>query len=256
VKIKRSIYAIIILLISSLSFGESNHKELLKKVDELVTFPSNDFSAEYTIVQDSPGEGRSVSVVAMFRRDREGKYLILIMSPETERGKGYLKIGDSLWLYDPENRVFKFTSSKERFRNSNARNSDFTSSNFYNDYEVIGAKKEMLGKLDCLVLDLRATSEEISFQRMKIWISDDNLVRKTEDYSLSGQLLRTTAIPSYQKVGSKFVPVSVVIVDALRGKMIDGKLVNERTQISIARPSLKDLPDSVFTKAQLEKSGR
>ncbi len=53
---------------------------------------------------------------------------------------------------------------------------------------------------------------------MKIWISEDNLVRKTEDYSLSGQLLRTTAVPKYNLVDRKYVPERILIFDALSGK--------------------------------------
>jgi hypothetical protein len=253
---KKLFAAAVMAIVSAALVCETNFSDLLKKVDDQVTFGSEDFSAEYTVVQDNPGGGRSVTVFAMFRRDREEEYLILIVEPETDRGKGYLKIKDSLWLYDPADRVFKFTSSKERFRNSNATNSDFTKSNLSKEYDVVDSKREALGKLDCWVLDLRAKSDAIAYQKMRIWISDDGLVRKSEDYSLAGQLLRTTAVPSYQKVGSKYVPVSIVIIDALRGRMVDGKMVNERTQISISKPSLKDLPDSIFTKAQLEKRAR
>ena len=82
----------------------------------------------------------------------------------------------------------------------------------------------------------------------------DNLVRKMEDYSLSKQLLRTTAIPSYQKVGQRWVPVSMLIVDELRGKNVNGQLVKEKTQVTISKPSLGKQPDLLFTQAYLEKA--
>ena len=87
---------------------------------------------------------------------------------------------------------------------------------------------------------------------MKIWISKDGLVRKSEDYSLSGQLLRTTAIPDYYQIGEYFVPKRVLFVDALRGATIDGKFRNEKTQITIAKPSFEALPSSVFSKSFLQ----
>ena len=64
---------------------------------------------------------------------------------------------------------------------------------------------------------------------MKIWISDDGLVRKTEDYSYSGQHVRTVAFPEYQQIGGRFIPKTVVIVDELRGAMLNGVFVKERT---------------------------
>jgi len=81
-------------------------------------------------------------------------------------------------------------------------------------------------------------------------------LRKKEEYSLSGQLLRSTAIPSYQKVRSnnieRFLPVAMLIVDNLRGKKIDGKMDYEKTQVSIKNVSFEKLSDLVYTKQYLE----
>jgi outer membrane lipoprotein-sorting protein len=236
-----------------LAFADPDFPAMLKTVDSLVSFLDTDFSAEYKIEQSKPGEGTSVTDAVMFRRDKDEKYLILIIDPASDKGKGYLKIGQSMWLYDPVARKFDFTSSKERFQNSNARNSDFTKSSFSTDYDIVSTAREQLGKFPCWVFDLKANNDDVSFPRTKIWVSEDNLVRKVEDYSLSGQLMRTRAVPSYQKVGSRYVPVMLLIVDNLRGKTVGGKFQNETTRLTITKPSLSALPDSIFTQAYLEK---
>lgn len=233
-----------------------NYRDLLVKVDNLVTFRDTDLSAEYTIVKRDPGGSTSTTVAAMFRRDKSDQFLILILEPAVDKGKGYLKTGDNLWLYDPVSRSFTFTSAKERFQNSSARNSDFNRSNYSQDYSVVSGKKEMLGKFDCTVLDLESNNNRVSFPKIRIWISDDNLVRKIEDYSLSGQLMRTTAVPTYQKAGERWIPATVVILDHLVFRNIGGKTEYERTTISIKNPSLKPLPDSVYTKEYLERVKR
>ena len=238
---------------STAAFADPDFKAMLKTVDSLVSFLDTDFSAAYKIEQFKPGEGTSVTNAVIFRRDKDEKYLILILDPPSEKGKGYLKIGQSMWLYDPQSRRFDFTSSKERFQNSNARNSDFTRSTYSLDYDIVSTKQEQLGKFACWVLDLKANNDEVSFPRCKIWVSEDNLVRKTEDYSLSGQLMRTRAVPSYQKIEERYVPIMLLIVDNLRGKTIGGKLQNETTRISITKPSLSKLQDSIYTQAYLEK---
>jgi outer membrane lipoprotein-sorting protein len=231
--------------------------DLLKRIDSLVTFTEGDFSAEYLMVQTKPGEGTTTTNFVIFRRDAEEKYLILILSPPQDKGKGYLKIGNNLWFYDPADRRFTFTSAKDRFQNSNARNSDFTRSSFAVDYRIISTRQEKLGKFDCTVLDMEATSDEVTFPRTILWVdNEDLLVRKKEDYSLSNQLLRTTAIPTYQRFANRFVPVTVVIVDHLRGRMIDGKFQSETTRITISRPSLARQPDTLYTKGYLERLGR
>jgi outer membrane lipoprotein-sorting protein len=253
---KRFLCLVIIACSASLSAQSGDQKALLNRVDELVRFRSSDFTADYLIVMDKPGQTQNATQAVIFRRDSEEKYCILILKPDVDKGKGYLKIDGNLWFYDPVGRRFTFTSAKERFQNSNARNSDFTRSNFAGDYDVTASSREKLGKFNCTVLSLKANNPEVTFPKTKLWISEDNLVRKTEDYSLSGQLLRTTAIPTYQSIGDRYIPVSVVIVDNLRGKTVNGRFVSERTQITISKPSMEKLPDNLFTKAYLEKVGR
>jgi hypothetical protein len=189
----------------------------------------------------------------MFRRDQSNQFLILILEPVSDKGKGYLKEGDNLWLYDPIGKSFTFTSAKERFQNSSFRNSDFNRFNFSGDYTAVSSTREKLGKFDCTVLNLEARNDRVSFPKVKLWASDDGLVRKMEDYSLSGQLMRTTAIPSYQKLGERWLPLTMVIVDHLKSKLIQGKLEYERTTVTISKPSLKKLPDSTYSKEYLER---
>ena len=229
---------------------------VLEAIDAQVSFLDQDFSGEYTVTQERPGQGRSLTKAAVFRRDRDDKFVILILEPAVDKGKGYLKIGDTLWLYDPVGRRFNVTSAKNRFQNSNARNSDFTTSTLARDYRITAQSAERLGVYNTRVYELEALHSEVTFPFMKIWVDENNLVRKFEDYSLSRQLLRTTAIPSYQRVGERFVPVHIVIVDALQGRTVDGVFRNERTTIAVAKPTLSRLPDLVFTQAYLERASR
>ncbi len=243
-------------VLAPLSAQSREPSEILKSIDAQVSFLDQDFAAEYTITQEKPGQGSSVTKAAVFRRDRENKFLILILEPSADKGKGYLKIGDTLWIYDPVSRRFNVSSARNRFQNSNARNSDFTSSTLAKDYRITGESAEKLGVYDTKVYELEAVHNEVSFPFMKIWVDQNNLVRKFEDYSLSRQLLRTVAIPTYQRIGERFIPAHVVIVDALQGRLVDGTFRNERTSITVAKPTLKALPDLIFTQAYLERASQ
>jgi outer membrane lipoprotein-sorting protein len=235
---------------------EISDEDLLKKVDSLASYYGVDFSAEYTIVQDKPGQNRSATVAGVFRRDSEAMYTIIIIQPAMNKGQGYLKQGDTLWFYDPESKRFNSTSSRDRFQNSNARNSDFTRSTLAEDYRISAGEEAVLGRFKCRVLSLEAVSKEVTYPRMKVWISEDGLIRKTEDYSLSGQILRTSAIPDYYKIDGRYVPKAVLLVDALRGTTVNGVFVNEKTQISISKPSFAPIPGAVFSKTYLERASR
>jgi outer membrane lipoprotein-sorting protein len=234
----------------------NSDQELLAKVDSLVSYLDTDFQAEYVIIQDKPGQSRTTTVAGIFRRDAREQYVIVIMEPLISRGQGYLKEGNTLWFYDPESRRFNTTSSSSRFQNTNARNSDFTRSTLAQDYRVVSGENVQLGRFNCRLLTLEAVTTEVTYPRMKVWISEDNLLRKTEDYSLSGQLLRTSVIPDYHNIGGRFVPRQILFVEELQGAVINGTFVNERTQIIINRPSFSRVADSVFSKTFLETVNR
>ena len=231
-------------------------QELLARVDALVSYFDTDFSGEYTIVQDKPGQARSTTIAGVFRRDASETYVIVIMEPLISKGQGYLKQGNTLWFYDPQSRRFNTTSSTERFQNTNARNSDFTRSTLAQDYKVVAGEDAVLGRFKCRLLRLEAVTTEVTYPKMKVWISEDGLLRKSEDYSLSGQLLRTSAIPDYHHIGRRFVPKQILFVDTLKGAVINGTFVNERTQITITKPSFSKVADSTFSKTFLESVNR
>ncbi|GHU41529.1 hypothetical protein FACS1894190_09740 [Spirochaetia bacterium] len=226
--------------------------DLLKKVDSLASYYGTDFSAEYRILQEKPGQVPSETVANVFRRDSNAIYTIVILEPVASRGEGYIKQGDTLWLYDAGSKKFKSTSSQDRFQNSNARNSDFTRSTLAEDYEIVIAEDAKLGKTSCRVLTLESITTDVTYPRMKVWITAEGLILKSEDYSLSGQLLRTSAMPEYRKIENRYVPKTIIFIDALRGTTINGKFVSEKTTISIDKVKFGKLPDSTFSKQFLE----
>jgi len=231
-------------------------QELLRKADSLASYMDTDFSAEYTIIQEKPGQSRTKTVAGVFRRDAKETYVIVIMEPAINKGQGYLKQGKTLWFYDPGSKRFNSTSSQERFQNTSARNSDFTRSTLAQDYRISTGADAVLGRFKCRILSLDAAANDMTYPKMKIWIDEDGLVRKTEDYSLSGQLLRTSAIADYWRIGNRYVPKQIIFVDELRGAHINGTFVNEKTQITITKPSFNKLADSIFSKTFLETVSR
>ncbi len=244
---KQTLTRVLLLLLFIQAAGAEDFKTILQKVDELASYKNSDFAAEYTIVEDKPGEERSKTVAVVFRRDALEKYVIVIMEPQINKGEGYLKVEDALWLYDPESRRFNYTSSKDRFQNTNARNSDFTQSTLAQDYDVESGEQVKLGRYNCWKLHLVANNDKVTYPIMDIWVDEDYLVRKTDDYSLSGQRLRTTAFPSYQKVDGAYVPHKFVLLEILE---------QEKTQITISKVSFDSLPDTTFSKQFLEKVNR
>lgn len=234
----------------------SAQDKLLTVIDAQASFVGTDFSAEYTVVQKRANQGDSLTGLVVYRRDAEDKYVLVLVKPEADKGKGVLRIGDSLWKYFPASRRFEVTTSKDQLQNSNVRFSDFNASTLAHDYKVVSTSKEKLGKFDTTVITIEALNDRVTFPRAKLWVTDDNLIRKREDYSLSGQLLRTTAIPTYTKYGKWSVPNSLTILDQLAGATVNGVFVNDRTVVTITKPQFEKLGDLTFSQAYLERLGR
>jgi outer membrane lipoprotein-sorting protein len=219
---------------------------ILTKIDELSSFKDSDFSAEITVVSTEPGEENSVIQARYFRRDKDKKFTIIILKPDIQKGQGYLMVDDNIWFYDPESRKFAFSSLKETFQDSDAQNSDFSDTSLHEDYTVEDYTEEKLGSLDVWAVTLKANKNTVPVPMRKIWIRKDYyLVMKEEQYSLSGRLLRTIAIPKYQSITGHYVPKMMLIINNLRP--------GEKTQITFSNVSVSKLPDEVFTKGYLER---
>lgn len=231
-------------------------EKLLKLAQDNTAFYGTDFSGFYQVVQDKPGEGQSLTEAIMYRRDDESKWTILVTGPSSEKGKGYLMYDSNVWFFDPSDRRFTFTSAKDKFQGTNANNSDFAPQKYYDNYTIESHSEVKLGAFNCVLFILKAKTTEVDYPEIHLWVTQDGMVRMKEEYSLSGQKLRTTLIPKYQNVveGKKVhqIPVNMRIQDNLRGKKIGDKIMYEKTVITISNCNFEKQRDSVYTKPYLE----
>ena len=219
---------------------------ILAELDRQGDFSGKDFSALYTIVSQKPGEKDSVTQVRMFRRDTKKQFTMLLVLPEVNKGQGYLREEDNIWFYDPTSRKFSFSSIKENIQNSEAKNSDLTRKSILDDYEIVGSTSGMVGKISVWIIDLKARTRDVSYERIVLHVrKDKTMLLKQEDYSVSGRLMRTSLYPKYVEIEGRLLPSQMLIIDELNP--------GERSQLTMAEQSLSVLPDKVFTKAFLEQ---
>ena len=207
---------------------------ILEQIDAAANFDNTDFSAEYTIVSQRPGEERSVTQARLFRRDRNDQFVLLILLPEVQRGQGYLQIEDNVWFYDPEARRFERTTLQENVQDSDAQNADFNQLTYADEYRVVDYERGTLGRFDTWILDLAATSDDATYASTRIWVSVESpIVLKEENFSVNGRLMRTLFFPRYVSVGGRFLPSQILIVDNLNE--------GEQTQVTLADPSVAQI---------------
>jgi negative regulator of sigma E activity len=235
------------LALSGMASAEAapDYHAILAKVDEQTNF-KGDASAKVTIQSKKPGENDNIMQAQYFRRDKENKFMILILKPEVNKGQGYLKIEDNIIFYDPESRKFSKLTGSGNFQDSNAKNSDFQASSLAEDYDIVEAGQDKLQAKDAYVITLKAKKNDITYPKQKVWIEvSTNLLLKAEDYSLSDRLMRTSLYGKYVNIDGRFL--------ATRMRFEDNLKKGEVTDLILENPSLAKLPDSVFTQAYLEK---
>jgi len=219
---------------------------ILRKLDEMQDFGGEDFSAVYSIISQKPGEKPSETQARVFRRDLKDQFVILIQKPDASKGQGYLTEGDNVWFYDPTSRKFSFSSIKENLQDSEAKNSDLTKRSILEDYAIKSTGEATLGKYAVWVIELQAKTDEVSYERVKLYVEKtQTLLLKEEDFSVSGRAMRTISFGKYVRVGSKLLPSQILLEDQLN--------VGEKSLMNMSEVSVEKLPDSYFTKAFLER---
>ena len=226
------------------TIGEGN--TILQTIDNQSNFEGKDFSATLTMISEDPEDGIEKTVVYQFRNDDDEKFLLLIKEPTIKKGQGYLLIEDNLWFYDPDSRKFSHTSMKEQFNDSDANNSDFTSSSLIEDYNIVDITEGKLGNYEVNIINLEATNNEVTYPYQTLYIAKNGTVTlKKEEFSKSKTLLRTSYYTQYKIVDNNYVATYMIFQDEL----IEGK----KTTIQISNISTEDIPDSVFTKSYIER---
>ncbi|MEW5817265.1 MAG: outer membrane lipoprotein-sorting protein [Spirochaetota bacterium] len=246
---KLALTILVLLAALPILYAEPDFKKTLKELDNLNNFGDKDFSATYTIISEKPGEEPSATQAVMFRRDNKKQFAMIILKPAAKKGQGYLKMDDLVWFYDPESRKFSMSSLRENVQGSDAKNSDLNRNTLSEDYEVDKWEEGTLGKYQVYILDLKATNNEVSYPRQKLWVSkENNIVLKSENYSLSNRLVRTSVYPKYTNLGGKLVPSVMIFVDELKK--------GEQTKVTMEDASIAPLEDYFFTKSYLERVNR
>lgn len=276
----RAALFIAFILTGASAFAQPDFKALLKEVDLMGSFAGKDVSVTYSVVDYNPGEPDSYFQWSFFRRDDRDEMVMLTLKPERKAGEGILKVGDDVYMYQPDVGWTHHSMSRD-IQGSKAKASDFRGSSLEDDYDIVETGEAKLGKFDAWVLTLKAKTVEVSYDWVKVWIRKDKpLLLKVENYSQAAsfkdaKLLRTVSYPpKYVEVAGKAIPV-----ETLMEEIVDGKKTGKKTILSIAQnPNPKvagkveyliaagyvddkgrysdKLPESTFTKAFIEKGGK
>jgi outer membrane lipoprotein-sorting protein len=223
---------------------------MLRSVDANGDFGKQDYSAVLTIVTQKPNEKDALIQVKLFRRDAHDQIVWIMQKPESQKGQGFLKVDENIWMYDPESGKFSHSTMKEQIQNSKAKSSDLKRTSYVADYDIADTAEGVLGRYPVWVLTLKAKNDEVSYQSLKLSIRKDKpLVLKEEDFSVSNRLMRTVLFPpTYIELAGRTIPSQMLINDELNK--------GEKSEVTISDVSVAPLPDATFSKAFLDQSSK
>ena len=213
----------------------------------------SDVTAQAKITTRDPDQGTKIIQSVYYRRDKDDSFLIVMADPETERGNGYLRVGDNMWLYRRTTRTFTHIGRDEKIGGSNASAGDFETRKFKDLYKpaVDADGKDLIseqtigGKIPVYRVEVTAKVNDVKFPKLVMWVTKDKFLElKRESYALSGTLMETDLFTNYKEIDGRFIP--------LLQKFTDEVEKGKTSLLEISGITFAKVDDYKFDKSYLE----
>jgi len=231
--------------------AESPVGTLLSKIEKLQEMTS-DVRAKVVFTQQKLNQGTKIIEMIYYRRDSDDSFLIVMTDPESDKGNGYLRVGDNFWMYRRNTRTFQHINRDESIGGSNAHAEDFEKRKLTELYapsldasnrEILS--EEVLGKIPVYRFEVKAKVHDVDYPKKIYWVRKDNdLPLKEQSFSLSGTLMETSYFLNYTIVDGRYVAVRMMFIDEFEK--------GNKTLVEISGISTSRLENSIFTKPYLE----
>lgn len=224
---------------------------IIKKMDDIME-QIGDISVKASIVQNKARQGVKNFAFLYFRRDKTDEFLIVALEPETEKGNGYLRVGENFWMYRQNTRTFQHISRDESIMGTDAKGGDFEKRKLVDLYRPLAGadgaeiiEEEMLGKKPVYKFTLIAKVNDVTYPKQIYWVQRDNfLMLKVQSYSLSGTLMQTAYFPKWTQIDGKYIPIQHIYIDEFEK--------GNKSIVDLSGISTQKLDPRIFTKAYLE----
>lgn len=229
---------LIILLASVISVFSS---DILEKIDRNLTPVSAQMYKK--LINIEPDGAKKEFILFQAKKDKE-KMVSLFLSPDSEKGRSTLRLGDNMWLYIPNvGRPIRITSMQSVvggvFNNADIMRLDFST-----EYNV--EKQEE--KKEYLLLTLKAKNDTVSYDKLIMQVDKKSMTPlQIECYTSTQMLIKTLYYKKLKDFGDNIVRPSVIETESPMYKgyksiMIYGKILP------------KKFPDEAFTLDNLSKA--
>lgn len=175
--------------------------------------------------------------------------VLIEFTSASERGQKVLRTDNQIYLYYPDaSRLIRMQGSalRESMLGSDVSYEDMTGNRGVLDsYRAELTGRETINGNECFVVELTATSRDVAYPRQKLWIdTEDYVMRRAEQYALSGRHLKTMEVQEVSRQAGKVFPTVIRIEDKLKRNSYT-RFITESIEIGI------EIPPNTFSLEQL-----
>ncbi len=232
--------AALLYLIAGMAYaGQPSVKEILRHADRARgNVAGIVWDISITTNEDGKDETRGLTV-----KVKGDKTLARYTIPKAYNDRLVLMLDRNMWFIRSGLKKPVSISPRQKLM-GDAANGDIASTNYADDYAGELTGHETVKGEDCYVLDLKAANRNVTYDRIRYWVSAERLVGvKAEFYTLSGKLFKTAeftygntvTLPSGEEI--PFIS-KLLIRDAIQKDRI--------TTLGYTNIKTGAIPDSVF----------
>ncbi|MDA3948136.1 MAG: outer membrane lipoprotein-sorting protein [Spirochaeta sp.] len=191
-------------------------EEVVRRLEENRVYETSRAEMSMTI-SDRFGE-RESTMIAWSRGDDE---TLIEFTSAAERGQKILRTADEIYLYYPDAAELvrlQGAALRESMLGSDVSYEDLTGGKTLLDtYNVTLSGREQVDGHDTYRIELEARRRNVAYPRQTMWVDAQLFVaRKSEQYALSGRLLKTVHAGDIEEIDGYPVPMRMEISDALK----------------------------------------
>jgi outer membrane lipoprotein-sorting protein len=171
-------------------------------------------------------------------------------APARDAGSRFLRRGDAMWIFLP--RVGRSVRIQGHMLRQGIMGSDFSygdaseNPSMVEDYDATIEEQVELDGRPAYVLYLTAKRDDLSYQRLRVWVDRERWVPlKQEMFARSGRLLKTATFGDVRQVAGRWYPFTIDMNNALQ--------TDTRTTLQMLEMEFNiRVPSEVFTVTYLE----
>lgn len=217
---------------------ELTPKEILHRTDESRgNLEGVKWKLQIISVESDRKQNRKLNVKA-----RGHEFFAILKAPPKVRGQILLNINRNMWFTSPSVRKPVPVSPRQKLVGG-ASYGDIASTNYSEDYDPTSLEEESVNGEQCYVFDLKANNKDVTYDRIKYWVSKERMVGvKAEYFTVSGKKFKSATFEYNHEIVVNDNPRPFVS----KITIVDSFLKGNITTMIFSEPILGKIPDSAF----------